>query len=322
MLPAFYAPAQMDLVSLTALLDNNGKKLESQLLKKGFYRSGNYTPEELFFKKYSYEDSVDVERSCRVVFKDDFCQLVYTTSSENEFNSWEKEIDKQMQAQATAQEKTLFIGSEGIILQSTQLEKDSSKVYVFKASRKILPKAKNLVFAEDLLSFDAHAFLETVFGKKNVIEDVFEFSDSLKNKCSVIYPNTSRQAIFIWKDEINLKDLVFVIIGEPTGKTQEGFQQVSLPEWRSRQGIRCGMTAAEVEMLNEEPVHFYRHSSSHSGILAQGNKGRIDFEKIEMVFECMNCDFVNVAWDGEVINTNMAVSNNQKWYVSSFAVVR
>ncbi|MBA2744890.1 MAG: hypothetical protein H0U44_01575 [Flavisolibacter sp.] len=316
--------AQMDLFSFTSMVDQNPRKLESQLQKKGFNRSGYHSTHEMIFIKNTIEDSTSIHRSFHVIQNEGLWELLYKTSSKEEFSHWEKEI-RNTSTSFSGKEKSnvFYCQKQGITLHYNQEKEDTTVYYVVSASRKPLPKIKDLVYAEDLLEFDAHIYLQTVFGTENVKEDVFYFSETMQNKCSIIYPNTSRQAIFLWKDEKHLKDLSFIIIGEPSNRSHDQKQhQVTLPSWRSKQGIGCGMNLSEVEMLNRAPINFYKWRTTMAGALAPGNIGSLNFEKLELVFDCLNCNFIQAEERSEVIDSKTANELSQRWYISSFAVIK
>ena len=89
---------------------------------------------------------------------------------------------------------------------------------------------REIVFAEDLLTLDSHEFLVAAFGKGNVKEDWFYFTAENRKKCSVIFPNTSRQAIFIWEDEDNRREISFILIGEQMGNEKGNQTAVMLSD--------------------------------------------------------------------------------------------
>jgi hypothetical protein len=153
-----------------------------------------------------------------------------------------------------------------------------------------------------------------VFGKENVKTDVFYFSETETNKCSVLYPNSNREAIFIWDDEVNMRDLDFVVIGgslKPRVYTNS-VNQVSHNSWISKQGVYCGMTLKEVEKLNEAPLRFYNWDTESAGYLAPNNKG--------MVFNCLNCTFTKVA-NTKITESSFALQENQKVYVTTLIIL-
>ena len=197
---------------------------------------------------------------------------------------------------------------------------DSSLQYVITANKKTIPKLKDIVFAEDLLQLDSHEYLSEAFGRQNVKKDVFPLSSTVSKPCTIIFPNTSRQAIFLWNDEENLRDISFIIIGDQLNADKD-VNAVRLSNWRSNQGVYCGMSLREMENLNKEPVSFYNWRTEAAGFLAPQNKGAIDFAKIKPVFNCMNCNFLYVDAAVDIIQSNYSINENQKVYVASFAIL-
>jgi hypothetical protein len=146
------------------------------------------------------------------------------------------------------------------------------------------------------------------------------FSQTLGSKCSVIFPNTSHQAIFIWKDQENLRDISFIIIGEQL-HNENNINTVMLSRWRSSQGVYCGMSLKEVQNLNKQPISFYNWRTESAGLLAPRNKGEINFSRIMPVFNCMNCSFLYVDQSRDIIGSDYALDENQKVYVASYVVL-
>ena len=316
------ALAQVDLGAITSLMDQPKKKIENYLRKKGFTREGYPYDSEVVFTSQYVEDSVVISRSFQFVFKEDALQLLYKTTSLKELQSWKKELLETATPFKNNDQTGLFYNAkEHLTLKCSEEMQDTVQSYTLSATKKVLPKIKDLAFAEDLLPIDAHIYLEALFGKHNVKEETFYFSESMQKKCSIIYPNTPRQAIFLWNDEVSLKDIAFIIIGEYENKTSQNVESpLTLAQWKSRQGISCGMSLRELELINQNEVNFYKWRSSMSGTLST-NKGQIDFSSIEIVLDCLNCNFVSAQGDGMVISSIEASEQKQKWYVRSFAVV-
>jgi hypothetical protein len=318
------AKAQVDLSYLSVMLDQKPRKLEQQLQKKGFSRENYFSASEISFIHQAAVDSNLINRHLQVKMEDDSWGLVYKTPSLDEFNAWVKEIKACAQSFSNKnQPDHFYIQKQNLTIRCDIEKADSTIFYTITTYKKSLPKLKDLVYAEDLLSFDAHVYLEAVFGANNVKEDRFFFSETESKKVSVIFPNSNRQAIFLWEDEDNLKDLLFVIIGEQTLGGETGtLKQMTLPEWKSNQGIACGMNVKELERLNGEPVNFYKWFSPLAGTIAVENKGKVDFNRIEIVLDCMNCSFVPAKKGMDIINASIASELSQKWYVQSFAVIK
>jgi hypothetical protein len=316
--------AQVDLSYLSIMLDQNPRKLEQQLQKKGFNREHHFSDRDIRFVHQTLADSQLVNRHLQLKVTDDSWELIYKTPSADEFLAWQKEINANCQSFSRKdQPDHFYLPRQNITIKCDKEKEDTTTLYTITTYKKNLPKAKDLMYAEDLLAIDAHVYLEAVFGSGNVKEDRFFFSENLSKKCSIIFPNTSRQAIFLWGDEDNLKDLQFVIIGEPaSGGETRSINQMTLPVWKSKQGIFCGMNIKEIEKINGDQISFYKWRSPLAGTMALGNKGNLDFNKIEIVLDCMNCSFVPAKSGTEIINGSLASELNQKWYVQSFAVVK
>lgn len=314
--------AQVDLGAITSLMDQPKKKIENYLKKNGFTRESYPYSSEVVFSSQFVEDSIVVNRSLQFVFKGDALQLLYKTTSLREHQNLKKELRETATPFTSKDQTGLFYNAkENLTLTCSEEMQDTVQSYTLSATKKTLPKIKDLVFAEDLLQIDAHIYLEALFGKHNVKEETFYFSESLQKKCTIIYPNTSRQAIYLWNDEVNLKDVAFIIIGEYENKSAENVQSpLTLAQWKSKQGISCGMNLRELEVINQREINFYRWRTSMSGTLS-ANNGQVDFSQIEIVLDCLNCNFVSAQGDGMIMTSTEASDQKQKWYVRSFAVV-
>jgi hypothetical protein len=199
---------------------------------------------------------------------------------------------------------------------------DTSTFYSLRASRKKLPKARDIQFAEDLLQYDSHNYLVAAFGKEHVKKDSFYFSKNDKAACSVLFPNSSRQAIFVWNDQDNFRQLSFILFGEQPGRrSTNNVDQVTLSSWRSKQGIYCGMSLKELQLINQRPVQLYNWRSDHAGNVAPGNKGQIDFEKINLRFDCLNCGYQSIANHSDIINSDEALAADQKVYITTYFIL-
>ena len=327
LLSQFALGQSMDMRELTKLLELSQGKLESHLQKKGY-------------KKFFYNENGDLNisytkleknkskapknvRSFQIIPNESGYELAYNTTSCAEDSLLKKEICSMgFTYAAKSNEAPVFYQKESISIETFTKTVDTSKFYVLKAKKKDLPDKRDVLGAEDLLKLDAHEYLIEVFGKENVKPDVFYFSETETNKCSVLYPNSNREAIFIWNDEVNMKDLDFVVIGgtlKPRVNTQS-VNQIPHNSWGSRQGVYCGMSLKEVEKLNEGPIRFYNWNTESAGYLAPNNKGSIDFTRIGLVFNCMNCNFTKVA-NTQITESNFALNKNQKVYVTTLIIL-
>jgi hypothetical protein len=317
----------MDMKELTQLLDLSQGKLESHLQKKGYKKllyneNGDLNISYTKFPKHKSKQPQEL-RSFQINSWDNGYELTYNTTCESEDSLLKKEIISMgFSYAAKAEQAPVLYQKHNISIEAFTKTVDTSTYYVLKARKKELPKKKDILGAEDLLKLDAHEYLVEVFGKENVKTDVFYFSETETNKCSVLYPNSNREAFFIWDDEVNMRNLDFVVIGgslKPRVNTNS-VNQVSHNSWISRQGVYCGMTLKEIEKLNEAPLRFYNWDTESAGYLAPHNKGTIDFTRLSLVFNCLNCSFTKVA-SSQITESDYALQENQKVYVTTLIIL-
>lgn len=328
-LSQFAMSQSMDMKELTNLLDLSQGKLESHLQKKGYKRflfsengdlNISYTRHEKAKKKSKTNPDV---RSFQIIGRENGYELAYNTTSGSEDSLLKKEIlSMGFNYSAKADTAAVLYQRKNITIEAFTKKVDTSTFYVIKATKKELPKRKDILGAEDLLKLDAHEYLLEVFGKENVKTDIFYFTETETNKCSVLFPNSNREAIFIWDDEINLRGLSFVVIGGSLKPrvTTNNVNQISHNSWGSRQGVYCGMTLKELEAVNQAPVSFYNWNTESAGHLAPNNKGSIDFSRLGIVVNCMNCNFTRVA-NTQITESNFALAENQKVYVTTLIIL-
>jgi hypothetical protein len=323
----YWTPAQkMNLKDLLNLLNTNQNKIETRLQKKGYnrdYASG--TDHVSYFQtRFNKKDSQTISRSIEITSTENGQELVYQTSSFEEDSSFKKDLLSESFLCAAVNsnfQAPLYYQKQNLVVKCFREKIDTTLYYKVSICKKNIPKAKDIVFAEDLLQLDAHEYLNTIFGKQNVKLDSIYFSKTISKKCSVIFPNTSRQAIFIWNDQDNLREIAFIIIGEQLNNEEQVANPVMLSNWRSKQGIYCGMSLREIQNINKEPISFYNWRTESAGLVAPSNKGELNFERLKPVFNCMNCGFLYMDNKKDIIQSSSAIDENQKVYVASFVVL-
>lgn len=146
----------------------------------------------------------------------------------------------------------------------------TSSITVYQNPQKAISVVKH---AEDLLQFDSYDELVKSFGENNITKDNYYFSTDEMSPCSVLYPGTSRQAIFIWADSQAQKTLQYVVLGGSLQNTNAG----SNCEWQLKNAIRPGMSIAELRELNGANFRFYGGATAYTGFIMPDNKGAINF---------------------------------------------
>lgn len=297
------------------------QKFDAYISKKE-YRRDYYSPKETS-TVYNYlqdkKTKENPERTISIQEENDRTIICYQTSSEAEFNKLKNQINNQ--GFKSYEDKTTDgeVFQKDIFLINTSIEiKDSSSFFTFLLERKELPKPKDIVYAEDLINVNSHEYLCLLFGDANVKKDIFYYSPTETNRCSILFPNTNREIVFIWNDETNYRKTAFLVIGgnSKTNSSSNFNQQVEQNAWRSRQGVYPGMSLAELQILNGKELQFYSWHLDQAGMLAPKNTGQIDFTRINIVLNCLNCNesrFQQV----NIMDSKNAILENRKIYVSS-----
>jgi len=223
--------------------------------------------------------------------KDNF-SFAFFTPCRNEFT----------ESLATLKEEGFFCGNDKSaddilfqrknisVLAKTIKEPAGDTIYSFCFSQAKLPLPGKIQYADDLLEFYSHEQLASVFGKKNVIKDVYYFSEKEISKCSILFPKTRRQAIFIWDDEVNLCRLSYVLIGSnvKTGSLANYKGLIEENAWSSKDGISPGMNLRNLIRLNGHDFMFYGNHSKFSFMVVPENTGKLDFKKNMVVLGCLD----------------------------------
>jgi hypothetical protein len=313
------------LKEITNLMDLTQSRLETHIQKKGFEKTYLYTDKDISFSlvRFDQQPTANIIRCFQILPNAGGFDLVYQTTCPEEYASLKTEMNASGFDPSTKNNASvIYYQKQNLELTCLTKKVDTSTFYSLRASRKKLPKARDIQFAEDLLQYDSHSYLVAAFGKEHVKKDSFYFSKNEKAACSVLFPNSSRQAIFVWNDQDNFRQLSFILFGEQPGRrSTNNVDQVTLSSWRSKQGIYCGMSLKELQLINQRPVQLYNWRSDHAGYVAPGNKGQIDFEKINLRFDCLNCGYQSIAGHADIINSDEALSADQKVYITTYYVL-
>jgi hypothetical protein len=276
----------------------SNKKLESYLNKRNFMLSGSYMQGDTLVHLYSFKpgkkktEKQPVKRNIETYQTNDNFSFTFLTSSPIEFSG----------SLAILKEKGFFCGNDQpadkILFQKKNIsvlanminQPAGDTIYSFRFSQAKLPLPGEIQYAEDLLEFYSHEQLAGVFGEKNVINDVYYFSEKEISKCSILFPKTSRQAIFIWDDEVNLCRLSYVLIGSNFNtKSQANYSGlISENAWSSKDGISPGMNLRNLIRLNGNDFKFYGNRSKFSLMVVPENTGKLDFKKNRVILGCLD----------------------------------
>jgi hypothetical protein len=186
----------------------------------------------------------------------------------------------------------LFQKKDITVIATAKTHAEKETFYDIAIEKRALPRIKDVQFAEDLLAYDSHQHLELACGPQNVKKDVFYNADGTTVNCSVIYPASSREVVFLWYDTTNLRQLAYIRVGgnmHTTGAMRYN-NVLSQNQWVSRQGLYATMTLDQLHHRNGNTLNFYGWGGGARGNLYGDNKGNIDFSQLDLAFGCLNCN--------------------------------
>jgi len=310
-----------DLVALSSL---SGKNTDNFLNKNGFVSAGKslqYNLEGSTYienNKLKSKDTTGTVRTVSLYQKSNIDYYVLHTTSQAEYREGTERLKKAgfITDSIKNKKEPFFYQKKNITVIADFSSKDGYPDYTFTLQKKNPPSAANIKFAEDLLMFDSHEFLVSYFGTKNVSQDVYYFSEKELKKCSVLYPNTSRQVTFIWDDDATLTGLSYILISGilPTESVMQFSASVSQNRWETKNGIFSNMTIKELMDLNEYDFEFFGRNSEFSYMASPNSKGRVDFKKTGITFGCFNCNNSDLMTN-EVIKASDAIKAGLTLYV-------
>ena len=320
---------------LLDMLDLTTPKLESRLLGKRFYAEEPLVSGDTTLKTYSYlpaikgankkrTDTVG-RKLVRAVLKETFTNT-YQTTSEAEYIAIINQLKKEefycnYDKDTAIHPASYLYQHEDYTADATINKIDSTTWYVIKFHKKLLPVDSELHFAEDLLEFTSHEYLVYYFGAHNVKKDIFYFSGNDIVSCSVLFSNTSRQVIFIWKDEINKRKIDNLLFGgqHKLKSQQENEKFFAENSWKLKSRVHAGMPLFELRTINEQNFAFCGGNAANPGLIFPESSGKIDFENAGVILGCMNCDDENFL-RSKVLDADKALNDGRVLFVMTIAL--
>ena len=308
----------------------SSKKLENYLSKKKFLPSGSRSQDGALVNIYSLKpekkkkDTFNIKKIIETFHTKNNFSFTYITSLKNEFT----------ENLAMLKAAGFFCGNEkdttGILFQKKNvsvfanmiMENDTDTLYSLEFNQQELPLPEKIQFADDLLQFYSHEYLRDVFGETNVIKDVYYFSEKEIVKCSVLFPKTSRQAVFIWEDEMNFCKPSYIIVGGNMNTNSiSGYDGVIGENvWSSKEGIYSGMSLNSLMKLNGNSFKFYGRNSASPYMIVPENTGALNFKTNRVVLGCLNPTGSRLL-NNTTISANEILSDNLGIYVNMMMIL-
>lgn len=328
--PAMYGQA-LNAEKLLEIFTVPAAKFDDWAARKKFIFQFNSKNEDTLIKHYSFKsalkkgkpvDSIQRAILCKE-FEKDF-QLVYQTANEQEFLDLIKELKASgfyCNMEGEPGKTNLFYQHKDFTVKTYTEVHDSLVFYTLQFHEQDFPDPAEINYADDLLHFSSHEYLVYYFGEENVRKDYYYFSGNELVNCSVLFSNTARQAVFIWKDEVNRRGIDDVLFGsqQKLKSTVGAGKFVAESEWRFKSGVHPGMTLYELRILNGDDIQFYAGNSVKPGTVITGNNGKLDFYKEEIILGCVNCNDGNFV-KSETLNADDAIAEGKILFVFSVAL--
>lgn len=315
-----------DLLNLSA---QSPKNFDKYLDKKGYVaavNSGKDQPTLLsFFEKRSAADTNNITRRVEISKKADAWCFKLETSSREEFHEGMTALKKAGffydKKSDTGVSDILLFQKGGIAVTSGSVQTEDQQLYSFLVEKKEFPNPGTIQFAEDLLKFDSHEHLVSYFGERNVQKDMYHFSETDSRHCSVLFPNSSRQAVFIWDDEANLYKISFIIISGTisTASTANFSGNFSQNAWKLKSGIYSGMRLKDLIKMNANDFHFYGRGSEYAFMVVPEKTRYIDFTKVGVMLDCFDCNGVRLL-NNVKVSAEEAAEQDLALFVSSMMI--
>jgi hypothetical protein len=325
----FDVQAQMlSLDELIQLSNEKQSKLSRKLIKENLVPSERFINADTIFQNYLYgkkrrraiNDSDS--RYLQEIRIGNKTMLNYATTSAEECAQVKDRLrDKGFHCDCENKAGPSLYQKNDILVTVTNEPEDTLTWYKFRVERDVLPPPGNIQFAEDFLQYDSHEKLKYVFGESNVRKDVFYLTESEAVQCSILMPNTDRQVIFIWKDQLNRCTISSILLGSTLrGKSSSQVNFAVLENrWNLKTGIRPNMSLNELVRNNDDDINFYGWNTPYPGMVARENKGKIDFTTTGIMLGCLNCNESRLA-NQSTISAEMAINEGMHLYVLTIMI--
>lgn len=298
-----------DLIALTSM---SPKSMERFLCKNKFLPAKgemeNDAQSTIFLQKIkNSKQNNEPERSVVLYKKQDTRYYVLHTSSKAEYLCGQAKLIKTGFVFDTskdfAKEPFMFYQKRNITIEAVTESNDSATAYTFLLKQKEMPDLANIRYAEDLLQFTSHEFLISFFGEGNVQKDKYYFSEKSLKKCSVLFGGSNRQVVFVWKDEINLSSIEYILISTeiPTESGANTDKVLNTNEWKLKSGIHHGTDIKELLRLNENDFEIYGNNSDLAFMIQPADNGNLDFKKTALLLTCKGCN-TDALFDNKTIS--------------------
>lgn len=292
----------------------------SYISQRGFFLASRDQQQDTLVETYYFKGKKNtgrdtIERKAERRVSPAGLTIIYSTGSEREYQSIIQQLKKEGFKCRNQSGSPLISQFRDLTAWSVERPEDEFR-YEVRIQKKYLPAIKEILYGEDLLAFDSHEQLAYVFGEENIRNDIYYFSEKEFSRCTVLFPKTDRQAVFIWLDEVNDRCLTSLVLGGQLAleSTKNYDKPIAENSWELKSKIRAGVNLKELRILNGMDFSFHSVNSKFSGMVVPGSTGKIDFQKEGIVLACMNCQDMGTV-EKPLLSADEALAEGRRFFV-------
>lgn len=314
---------------LISSLFMKNEKFDEWVADKRFYLKAAEKIGDTTVKQFVYKPEVRKKRVTdsvnRSMLKKDFGDysiLTYKTDSRQEVELIKSELTElgfyclEAVEPREALPQVYQHNDETVLIWKTTTDNTTDYSLLFEV--KAFPNPQDLFFADDLACFTSQEYLSWFFGQENIKEDIYYIGPNEINHCTVLFPNTARQIVYIWSDDVNKRNPIHLLFGgqQKLKSQQETGKFIAESSWIFKSGLKPGMTLYELRVLNEANLKFYAANAEKAGNVLVENGGKINFKRQNVILNCMNCNDGKFASKG-VITADEALRDGRILFVQT-----
>jgi len=305
----------------TFLAKNNYTLVLSEMSNDTLYKTYEFNPAK---NKKSHRDSST--RTVVLAGRNDQFDATYHTTSPAEYLRIIAALKKEgfycnYEKDKTVQPASFVYQNRDRTAALCITQNEGHPCHSIRLHRQKMPASEELQAADDLFKFASHEYLVHYFGEKNVRKDLFYFAKNDVVNCSVLFMNTSRQVIFVWKDALNQSEVDNLIFGG-LNKLKSQAAEATLPiqnQWKLKNGLRTGMHLIELYQLNKKGIVFCGGDAPNPGLILPESTGAIDFLNADVVLSCVNCTDEKFM-GSQVMQSDMELNGGRIFFVQSIVL--
>ena len=311
---------------LLGFTDYSSKRFDHYITKKGFVSSGHFLQSDSVIDTWDMipgpadSNRAFVHRRVLRYQTPKMLDYSYQTASVEEAMATITQMKKKgftVSDSNWRMEKPLLLQRREWLVTAERLTEDTLSFIEIRWHKQYMPSAKETMFADDLLRFKSDEYLAAYFGREHVRKDQFYFSENEINRCSVLFPNTAHQVIFIWADNAAQRDILQVMVGAGMRTEDAGGPAavVGSNKWQYSNGISTHMRLEQILQSTGKDIFFFGRKNPLYLSLVPESARLLGMHNATVVLECIN-GAGNPLLDQEQVSATAAVAAGLKLHVS------